>query len=42
MDKPHILAQAAETCFFFQFKEQVPLTLKIKYQWFNGNERPLD
>jgi hypothetical protein len=30
MDKPHILAQAAETS-FLQFKDEVPLKFKIKY-----------
>jgi hypothetical protein len=41
LDKPHILALAAETGFLL-FKEQVPLKFKKEYQRFNGNERPLD
>jgi hypothetical protein len=41
LDKPHILASVAETS-FLRFKEQVSFNFKIKYQWFNGNGRPLD
>jgi hypothetical protein len=41
MDKPHILASAAETD-FCNLMSKFPLNLKIKYQWFNVNERPLD
>ncbi len=33
-DKPPILAQAIDTS-FLRVKEQVPLNLKIKCQWFN-------
>jgi hypothetical protein len=40
MDKPHILALATETG-FFHVKSKLLLTLKIKYQQFNGNERTL-
>jgi hypothetical protein len=40
LDKPHILALAAETG-FLQFKEQVPLKLKKKKnQRFNAKGRP--
>jgi hypothetical protein len=41
LDKPHILALAAETGFLL-FKEQVPLKFKNKYQQFNAKERPID
>jgi hypothetical protein len=41
LDKPHILAYAAETS-FLRFKELVHLNFKNKYQRFNGNGRPLD
>jgi hypothetical protein len=40
LDKPHILALAAETGFLL-FKEQVPIKLK-KYQRFNAKGRPFD
>jgi hypothetical protein len=35
LDKPHILASAAETSFLV-FKEQVPLKFKEKFQRFNA------
>jgi hypothetical protein len=35
------LAKDAETI-FFDLKSKFPLILKIKYQWFNGNGRPLE
>jgi hypothetical protein len=41
LDKPHILALAAETSFLL-FKEQVPLKFKKKYQRFNAKGRPFD
>jgi hypothetical protein len=41
LDKPHILALAAETGFLV-FKEQVSLKLKKKYQRFNAKGRPFD
>jgi hypothetical protein len=41
LDKPHILALAAETGFLL-FKEQDPLNLKKKYQRFNAKGRPFD
>jgi hypothetical protein len=41
MDKPHILALAAETGFLL-FKGQVPLKLKRKYQRLNAKRRPFD
>jgi hypothetical protein len=41
LDKPHILALAAETG-FLQFKEEVPLKFKKKYQPFDVKRRPFD
>jgi hypothetical protein len=41
LDKPHILALAAETGFLL-FKEPVPLKFKKKYQRFNAKGRPFD
>jgi hypothetical protein len=41
LDKPHILALAAETV-FCDLKSKFPIILKLKYQRFNGNGRPLD
>jgi hypothetical protein len=40
MDKPHILAYAAETGFLRFSKSKLPLNLKIKYQRFNAKGRP--
>jgi hypothetical protein len=36
-DKPHILAQAAETK-FVRFEKQLPFKFEIKYQRFNVRE----
>jgi hypothetical protein len=41
LDKPHILALAAETV-FLQIKEQVPLNFKNKISAVQLNGRPLD
>jgi hypothetical protein len=41
LDKPHILALAAEMVFLL-VKEQVPLKFKKKYQRFNAKGRPFD
>jgi hypothetical protein len=41
MNKPYILASAAETA-FFQFKEQVPFNLKLTYLLFNVKGRYFD
>jgi hypothetical protein len=41
LDEPHILALAADAV-FLQFKEQVPLKFKKKYQRFNAKGRPFD
>jgi hypothetical protein len=41
LDKPHILALAAETV-FGDLKSKFPLILKRRYQQFNGNRRPLN
>jgi hypothetical protein len=41
LDKPHVLALAAETG-FCNLKSKFPLILKIKYQRFNGNGRSPD
>jgi hypothetical protein len=41
LDKPHILALAAETVFLL-FKEQVPLKFKKEYQRFNAKGRPFN
>jgi hypothetical protein len=41
LEKPHILPLAAETG-FCDLKSKFPLILKIKYQRFNVNGRPLD
>jgi hypothetical protein len=41
MDKPRVLAEAVETP-FYDLKSKFPLDLRIKYQRFSANERPLD
>ncbi len=41
MDKPHILASAAETG-FYNLKSKFPLSVKLKYQGFNVKGRPFD
>jgi hypothetical protein len=41
MDKPHILAVAAETC-FCDLKSNFPLNLKIKYQHFKEKGKSLN
>ncbi len=41
LDKPHILALAAETRFLL-FKEQAPLKFKKENQRFNAKGKPFD
>jgi hypothetical protein len=40
-NKPYIVAEAAETD-FCDLKSKFPLNLKIKYQWFNAEGKPLE